>query len=151
MKIRRFLVLVLVGIFSVGVDPSTFGSDQDSSVASVLGPEDFYNWSLDRQIVTATVIARADWKVEGNIRKCIIAELIKQDAGVNFQYKVGDEFARGNQRIQPDTNYGEGQVLFFTDSPPVLRHISVIAGGRLIGLKDVPLEKIREMVSRKGS
>lgn len=141
-------IWILVAISSLILGVLMFRGDRGSSLTSALGPEDFYNWPLDRQVATATVIARADWRVENGVYKCIVAEIIKQKPGTQFDYKIGDEFSRGNQPAKPNTNYGEGQVLFFTDAPPTLRHISVISDGRLIGLGEVRLNTIREMVGK---
>lgn len=34
-----------------------------------------------------------------------------------FYYRVGDEFRRGSEQIRDNTDYGNGQILFFVGSP----------------------------------
>lgn len=112
--------------------------------------EEFYRWPIDKQVDASSVIVRGEWKREDGMYRCVIAEIIKQQPGIKFDYKVGDEFPPGNQRAKPHTNYGDGQLIFFTGSPPTLQFIIAISGERLIG-GDVSLDTIRAMVDSEAS
>lgn len=108
--------------------------------------DDFFLLPIEKQVGMASVIARSEWKLEGDVYKCVIAEILKQKPGALFPYKIGDEYSPGNQSVKPNTVYGDGQVLFFTGAPPRLRFITAISDGRLIGSGDVRLDGIRELI-----
>lgn len=141
------LVILIVLILRLASPDSARTSLADAQAATSNRVEDFYAWPIDRQVAIATVIARGEWKVEAGNYKCMIAEIIKEQPGTTFGFKVGDEFSRGNQRAKPNTDYGDGELIFFTGTPPVLQFIIPISNGRLVG-GDVSVDTIRAMVTR---
>jgi len=120
-----------------------------SSVTS--SPEEFnnfHNWPVEKQIQSSTVIAIGKYQKSGDTLKCIISEILKQKPGTAFYYKVGDEYPRGNMHVRSDTNYGDGQIMFFTGSPPSFRYGCSFTGERVGGLGDMPMSELRELIRK---
>jgi hypothetical protein len=78
---------------------------------------DFDRLSPEQRVQSSSVIALSKWQRSGSTLKCVIWEILKQTPNTVFYYKVGDEFRRGNQRVAENTDFGDGEVLFFTGSP----------------------------------
>jgi hypothetical protein len=57
-----------------------------------------------------------------------------------------DEYARGNRFPRENTEYGDGEVIFFTGSPPMMRLSLTYADGRIGGLSDMPVAKFTKLV-----
>ena len=117
-----------------------FQTTEESSYAG------FHDWPLEKQIAAATVIAIGRWKQEDGQLKCIIAEVLKHQKDTAFYYKVGDEYQRGSHAVTPGTDYGDGQIMFFTGSPATFRYSTSFSRERASGMGDMPLEKLREMI-----
>ena len=105
---------------------------------------DFHEWPLERQIEKATVIAIARYEKEGGRLKCVISEILKQTPDTKFFYKVGDEYRPGSHYLKDDVMYGDGQVMFFTGSPAMMRYSCSFEGDRITGFGDMPIETLRE-------
>ena len=112
--------------------------------------EGFHDWPLEKQIAGATVIAVCQSKEEDGWVKCIISEILKQAPNTVFHYKVGDEYRHGGHAVTPGADYGDGQIIFFTGSPATFRYSTSFAHGRARGLGDMPLEKLKEMITNAG-
>jgi hypothetical protein len=149
LRVKKLLITasVLAVLFVAGL--GLWGILRDPAIMLSTFADDFYTWPVERQVAASTVIARGEWRIEGDEYKCIIAEIIKRDPGVSFDYNVGDEFRKGNQRAMPHTTYGEGQVLFFGGSPPTLRFITAVDRGRLVGLGETTLDALRAVVAHE--
>ena len=46
--------------------------------------------------------------------RALISEIVKKEPAVTFHYAVGDEYALSSRYPRPGTNYGNGEVVFFT-------------------------------------
>jgi hypothetical protein len=118
------------------------------SAASAVALNDFPEWPVRRKIKEASVIAIGRLQREGNRYKCIISEIVKQRAGTELFYKVGDEYREGGFTIRDNTDYGEGQIIFFTGSPAQVRYSTTYSGNRIVGLGDMPIQAFRDMVQQ---
>lgn len=112
--------------------------------------EGFHDWPVEKQIAAATVIAVGQSKEENGRLKCIISEILKQAPNTVFYYKVGDEYRQASHDVKPGTDYGDGQIMFFTGSPATFRYSASFSHGRARGLGDMPLEKLKEMIATAG-
>jgi hypothetical protein len=109
----------------------------------------FHDWPVERQIQSATVIALAKWEKSGLTWKCIISEILKQAPNTKFYYKVGDEYRLGSRPVRDEnTDYGDGQIMFFTGSPASFRFSTGWKGDRLTGLGDMPIAELRELIRK---
>lgn len=126
-------------------------SSDFSSAPPIDQNRDFYNWPLEKQIGAASVIAVGKMKLEDNIYKCIIAEILKQSPNTTFYYKVGDEYRQGNHAAKPGNDYGDGQLLFFVGSPAEFRYSVSFSGDRVTALGDMPLDVLRQMIHKQNA
>jgi hypothetical protein len=110
----------------------------------------FEGASVDKQVQTSSVIVLTQWRQQDGRNKCIITEILKRDPNVGFSYKAGDEYARGNLGTRPNTDYGDGEVMFFTGSLPQLRYSAAYWGDRVRALGDLPLTTLRAMIQKRG-
>ena len=92
------------------------------------------------------MIALATYQKSGSTLKCIISEILKHSPDTAFYYKVGDEFRNGSHRVTEGTDYGDGQVLFFTGSPARLEIAVAVHGDRISGMGDMPVSMLREHI-----
>jgi hypothetical protein len=103
----------------------------------------FGDLGLEDQIKYATVIAVTEHrKSEDGETKSVIVEILKKADGVTFYYDVGDEF----RRFYPEERvlYGDGEVMFFTGSPAMMRVSMSYDGERIGSLGDMPMRLLRE-------
>ena len=110
-------------------------------------PSEFDRLSPEQRVQSASVIALAKWQKSGSTLRCVISEILKHRPGTAFYYKVGDEYRAMNQRVAKNTDFGDGQILFFTDSPARLELAAAYSGDRITGLGDVPISRLREIVT----
>jgi hypothetical protein len=94
----------------------------------------------------ASVIVLTKFDKSDSTLRSIVAEILKQSANTAFYYKVGDEFKGGSMQIRENTDYGDGEVLFFVGSPA--QHCESIAysGDRLRSLGYVSLTQLRQII-----
>jgi hypothetical protein len=127
--------------------PQQFAISEGSTIDEF---NSFHNWPVERQIEKSSVIALAKWEKSGSTLKCIISEILKQTPDTKFYYKVGDEYRAGSRPIQNNTDYGDGEIMFFTGSPASFRFSTGFRGDRLTGLGDMPIAELRALI-RKSS
>jgi hypothetical protein len=106
----------------------------------------FHRLQPVEQVQSASVIALARWEKSDSTLKCVISEILKQAPNTAFYYKVGDEFRQGNQRTREGTDYGDGQVLFFTGSPARLEYIAAFRDDRIGAMGDMRISHLREFI-----
>jgi hypothetical protein len=107
---------------------------------------EFDRLSPEERVHAASVIALAKYQRSGSTLRCVISEIVKQTPGTKFYYKVGDEFRAGNQRATENTDFGDGEILFFTGSPARLELITAYRADRITGLGDMPISLLREII-----
>jgi hypothetical protein len=108
----------------------------------------FNDWPLEKQIKASSVIALARYKSEDGRLKCIITDILKQDPSSTFYYKVGDEYTELSQTPEPNTQYGDGEIMFFTGSPASFRFSTSFSGDRAMGLGDMPISVLKETIKQ---
>src|SRR5437870_168899 len=93
------IALVMLGVLLYGEIRTSFVYSSllrmISKEVAVHEPEDIRNfakWPVERQVGSATLILRTDWKLEDGIYKCIIAEVIKRAGNGDGPYRVGEEY-----------------------------------------------------------
>ena len=147
------LVIALLALFSpalltkrmMAALPEQFASSES------LRPDEynsFPDWPVEKQIAAATVIAIARWQKSDSTLKCFISEIVKQTPNTAFFYKVGDEFRQGNRPLENNTSYGDGEIMFFTGSPASFRFSTTLKGDRIIGMGNMPLTELRELIRK---
>jgi hypothetical protein len=107
---------------------------------------DFEHLSPEQRISSASVVALCRYERSGSTLRCIITEILKQREGTPFHYKVGDEFRAGNQRVSENTDFGDGEVLFFSGSPLHSESIMAYRHDRIDALGDMPVSTFCELV-----
>lgn len=108
----------------------------------------FYEWPIEKQVQEASVIVIARYEKENEKLKCVISEILKQTPGTTFYYKIGDEYRPCSRYLQDDVACGEGQIIFFTDSPASMRFSCSFDGNRIGGLGNMPFETLREVIHK---
>lgn len=88
---------------------------------------------------------------DGGRLKAIVAEIVKKAPGASLAYRVGDEIPSLSHYDADVTRYGDGEVVFFTDSQSGFQESMTYRGGRIQALGDMPLETLREMAAGKSS
>lgn len=104
----------------------------------------FHDWPLEKQLASASAVAITVHKNEDGRVKSII-DSIPKGANAGFNYKVGEEYAPASHYPRNNTSYGDGEVIFFTGSPPMMRLSYTYSDGRIAGLGDLPLQKFAEL------
>lgn len=125
------LVVSYAVLRSLSVTSSTFGR---------LSPAE--------QIQSASVIALAKWEKSDSTLKCVVSDILKRAPNTTFYYKVGDEFRRGNMHVTANTDYGDGQVLFFVGSPATFEFAVTFRNDRIGSMGDMPISDLRELIRR---
>ena len=128
-------ILVTLFIFSSRANFSPAGSGKE-----------FAKLPLKAQIQRSSVILVATWKKENGHLKCVVSEILKHDPDVPFHYGIGDIYARGDLTDRPNTDFGDGQVMFFTGSAPILIYAASYSNDRITVLGDMTLSSFREAV-----
>ena len=99
-------------------------------------------------VTRATVILLTSYVDDGNRNKAVVAEILKQDPKVSLYYSVGDEYPMLSFEKKKDMSCGDGQVVFMVGSPAMMASSYGFTNGRIGGLGDMPLTKLREMVKQ---
>jgi hypothetical protein len=108
----------------------------------------FAKWPIERQVGMSTLILRTEWKLENGTYKCIIAEVIKGAGSSDGPYRIGEEYSTDNTPAREGLDVGEGEVLFFTGSPPNWQYSSVIRAGKVVGMRGITIDTLRNMVNK---
>ena len=99
-------------------------------------------------VARSSVILLTSYQDDGNRNKAVVAEILKQDPNATLYYSVGDEYPMLSFDKQKDVSCGDGQVVFMVGSPASMRASFGFTSGRIGGLGDMPLSKLREMVKQ---
>jgi hypothetical protein len=97
-------------------------------------------------VARSSAILLTTYQDDGNRNKAVVAEILKQNPSVTLYYSVGDEYPTLSFEKQKDRSCGEGQVVFMVGSPASMASSFSFTNGRIGGLGDMPLTKLREMV-----
>jgi hypothetical protein len=107
----------------------------------------FDHLSPEQRVQAASVIALTRWERSGSSLRCVITEILKQGANTAFYYKVGDELHSHQQKVRDNTDYGDGEILFFAGSPARLEETAAYRGDRITALGDMPIGTLREIIA----
>lgn len=70
----------------------------------------------EEEIRQADIIVVALSRREGDMWKCIVNEVLKDNPADPFPIKPGEEYSWGNRAVEGGTHVGDGQVMFFRES-----------------------------------
>jgi hypothetical protein len=105
----------------------------------------FHELKLEEQIKTASVIALARYEQSPDGRmKAIIKEFLKKEPGTTIYYNIGDEYPDASYYPKEHVSYGDGVIIFFTNSPARMAMSMTYSGDRIRGLGDLPVELLRK-------
>jgi hypothetical protein len=125
------------------------GTSSHRGVTSQDPLADFNEWPIEKKIQSASAIVATKYIPDGPRLKSTIAEILKVDPDSTFNYRVGDEYAPSTRYVRENATYGDGEVIFFTGSPATMRYSSTYQGGRLLGLGDMPIDVLRQIIARQ--
>jgi hypothetical protein len=109
----------------------------------------FHSLAPEEKIKRSSAILLTKHEKDGGRIKAIVSEILKRpDAGLN--YSVGDEFGDLSRYVEGDTDYGDGDVVFFVDGATDMREATTYRHGRISGLGDMPLDLLRAMIRGGG-
>ena len=110
-----------------------------------------YDLPLEKKIERASVIivTRFEAVADGR-RRAVVAEILKRDPGVRFQYQVGDEYPSASYYPKDGEDRGEGSVVFFEGASADMRYSTTFRGDRVSGLGDIPLKLFRDKCTQTG-
>ena len=116
------------------------GSSPESSVP-------FHMLAIEDKIRQASIIAIARYeKQPDGTLKAVLKEFLKKNANVEFYYSLGDEYPYASRHPAPDkkVSYGDGEIIFFTGSPAIMKESITFDRERIIAFGDMPLELFRK-------
>jgi hypothetical protein len=122
--------------------PSRSGPDELSELNR------FHELPPEEMVSHASVILLTTYQDDGKRNKAVVAEVLKQNPEVTVYYSVGDEYPMLSFDKKKDVSCGDGQVVFMVGSPAMMASSYSFTGGRIGGLGDMPLVKLREMVKQ---
>jgi hypothetical protein len=94
----------------------------------------------DEQIKHASVIALATYEKQPDGRMvAIIKEFLKKDPNTAIYYNIGDEYPESSYSPKVNTIYGDGVLIFFTESPTTMKMSLTYSGDRIRSLGDMPM------------
>lgn len=147
--ITAWVVLVIPHVVESGPMTVYQSSTTTSTDKNSFHIEKFGELPLDEMIANATVILRTEIrKNEQGRYQSVIKEILKQQDGVDFYYKVGDVYndhSDYNNYEERRITIPNGFIVFMTGSPATMRYsVSYSENERISGLGDLPLVLLRE-------
>lgn len=107
---------------------------------------DFHRLPIEEKVKAASVVALGRYeRGDGSTLRAIVTEIVKKTPGTVSYFDVGQEVPNASLLLRPGTNYGDGALIFFAGSPAMMRESYSVSKGRISGLGDVPVDRIREM------
>jgi hypothetical protein len=100
-------------------------------------------------VAEASVIVLTSYEDTAEMHKAVVAEILKQDPGVLLHYEIGDEMPVLSVEKREGVTCGDGQVVFMTGSPATMTYSASFTDGRIAAMGDLPLTRLREVVSGK--
>ena len=145
------LILNLLATIILGLSPSLFVQRLNNQLSNHAFPpsedpmNDFHAWPFEKQVQASSLIIRTEYEKSDQRIKCIIKEIIKQNPGTKFYYKIGDEYTDLGRLPEKDTSYGDGQIAFFVGSPAEMRVAVPYSKGRLTSKGGMSLDDLRQL------
>jgi hypothetical protein len=101
----------------------------------------------EQMVARSSVILLTSYEKDGDRFKAVVTEILKQKPGTRLYYSVGDEMAMLSYAPKTNETCGDGQVVFMAGSPASMRSSYSFREGRIGGMGDLPLTKLREMIA----
>ena len=109
----------------------------------------FHELPPEEMVKQSSAILLTKFQKDGERLEAVVIEILKQRAGADLYYKVGDEYADLSRWPRENESYGDGDVVFLVGSPSVMSSAFSYRGDRIGGLGDMPLTRLREMIDRQ--
>jgi hypothetical protein len=123
-----------------------------SGITPVVGGPRSFSCELppDDLVRRASAVLLTSYQPSGKGFKAIVAEIVKLEPGTTIEYKVGDEFPDPVTE-HPHAGYSDmdGSVFFLEGSPASMRCGYSFHDGRIGGLGDMTLDKLRAIAGKK--
>lgn len=120
------------------------------TVETPLLTKQFYELPIEEQIQQASQIIVASYEEAPDGRmKAIITDILKKDPGTVSYYDIGDEHPSSSYYPSEKSSYGDGVIIFFTDSPATMKLSMTYEGDRIRGLGDMPMALFRAKCSEQ--
>ncbi len=110
---------------------------------------DFAALPPEQKIQRATVILITKYRHEGGKLSAVISEILKKSPNTRFYYSVGEEFAEMSRLASDSARYGDGEVVFLTGNPAMMRESFSYDGDRVGGLGQMSLSQLRELAKHQ--
>jgi hypothetical protein len=139
-KLRRIVSPLPQSMLNTSFQPSNMEMN-----TKYFNEKPFNELSPEEKIKQASVIAIAKYKKssDGKIIT-VIAEFVKKDTNTTIYYKVGDEYPSHRDYTDKTVAYGDGIIIFFTDSPATMKMSMSYSGERISSLGDMPMKMFLE-------
>ena len=108
----------------------------------------FHDLSPEEKIRESSAILLTALRQDGDRTKQIITEIVKKKPGVPLYFDVGDDFDTFGGSRSREYAAGDGQVVFLTGSPAMMRSACSFSGERISCLSEMPLRKLRELAAK---
>jgi len=108
----------------------------------------FHEMAPEEMVARSSVILLTAYQDDGERNKAVVAEILKQDPKVTLYYSVGDEYPMLSFEKKKGVTCGDGDVVFMAGSPASMRSSYSFTSGRIGGLGDMPLTKLRAMIKQ---
>jgi hypothetical protein len=108
----------------------------------------FHKLPFDEQLKQASAVIIAKHSVEGDRLIAKVSEIPCLKSGTRFGYKIGDELRDSGRRVEPNTFYGDGQIVLFTGAEADFRFSSTFTNNRLHLGGNMSLDDFRKEVSQ---
>ena len=121
-------------------------------VVKVLGALGSLKRELE-QIQKASVIVYAKNVTKGKKIHCVLDEIWSKSKDANFTLKPGDKLPMLEHDVEPNTSYGQGQIVFFKAGSPSFYSASwSVHRDKVSTFNNMDLDQVKEIVkSMKGS
>jgi len=116
------------------------------SIQSEIPYNDFFKWPVDKKISESSAILLTKYQKNGDRLTAVVSEILKKNPGIDLYYNVGDEIQGFSQKIEKNTVYGDGQVVFMTGSPASFRFSTTFEHDRITGMGDMPITLLRKKI-----
>lgn len=125
------------------IDNQPYNSHDSKEIQKL--DDNFDKLGVEDKILKSSVIALVKFEpTTGGKTKAIIKEFLKKESNAVFYYNVGDEYSNLSYVPEKGTKYGDGEIIFFTGSPAMMKEAYSYMGDRIYGLGDMPIELFKK-------
>jgi hypothetical protein len=113
---------------------------------------DFHARRVPSKVERATAILLTRRESRGGKHVAVVSEFVKKAPGVELYYEVGDEYSPFAHAPAPECDdcEGDGEVVFFTGNPAMMRESVSYRDGRVDSLGGMPLDELRRLAAKAG-